>query len=133
MTRRAQDPTTGPDTEVPAVFQHAVKAVRGAIDGEHREELELDDMPAPQRLAPYSTALTASVYRDDTEIAAGRLIILYDPAGRPGWAGGFRLVAYRRGGADRLGGLELADRDPGAGRLRRRLGHDHQGGVGGVR
>lgn len=96
MTRRTQDPTSGPAAEVPAVFQHAVEAVRRAIDGEHREELELDDMPAPQRLAPYSTALSASVYRDDTEIAGGRLIILYDPEGRSGWAGGFRLVAYVR-------------------------------------
>lgn len=92
MTRRTQDPPA----EVPAVFQSAVEALRQVVESEHREELELEDMPAPQRLAPYSAALSASVYRDDLEIAGGRLIILYDPAGRNGWVGGFRVVAYVR-------------------------------------
>ncbi len=76
-------------------------------------------MPAPQRLAPYSAAIGASVYRDDDELAVGRLILLYDPDGQRGWEGHFRLVAYVRADmepeitADPLLGpvaLELADR-----------------------
>lgn len=87
---------SGTASEAPAVFRRAVETLRKAIESEHREELELEDMPAPQRLAPYAAAVSASVYRDDTEIAGGRLIVLYDPDGRTGWVGGFRVVAYIR-------------------------------------
>ncbi|RAY11758.1 DUF3000 domain-containing protein [Actinomadura craniellae] len=81
----------------PAPFQHALDTLRSAVEGDPgRPELELEDMPAPQRLAPYSAAISGSVYRDDHEIAMGRLIILYDPEGRGDWAGEFRVVAYIR-------------------------------------
>ncbi|MEW2357778.1 DUF3000 domain-containing protein [Spirillospora sp. NPDC029432] len=82
----------------PAPFQKAVETLRAIIDGPPlRPELDLEDMPAPQRLAPYATAMSGSVYReDDTEAAMGRLIVLYDPEGRSGWTGGFRVVAYIR-------------------------------------
>jgi hypothetical protein len=83
----------------PAPFQQALEAMRRAVDGDPgRPELVIEDMPAPQRLAPYSAAVSATVSRDDsggaTEVAVGRLILLYDPAGRSGWAGDFRIVAY---------------------------------------
>ncbi|MBC6459222.1 DUF3000 domain-containing protein [Actinomadura sp. HBU206391] len=85
-------------SEVPAPFQRALDTLRLAVEGDQiRSELELESMPAPQRLAPYSAALSASVYRgDDTEIAMGRLIVLYDPDGHSGWVGQFRIVAYIR-------------------------------------
>ncbi|MEV4259591.1 DUF3000 domain-containing protein [Spirillospora sp. NPDC049652] len=83
---------------VPPAFQRVRDALRAVLDAPSpRPELDLEDMPAPQRLAPYAAALSGSVYRDDdTEVASGRLIVLYDPAGRDGWAGGFRVVAYVR-------------------------------------
>jgi hypothetical protein len=88
-------------TEPPAVFQRAVETLRRALEGDPaRPELELEDMPAPQRLAPFSAAIAAAVYREDDEIAGGRLILLYDPEGRSGWAGEFRLVAYIRADLD---------------------------------
>lgn len=81
----------------PPPFQSALDTLRAILEGEPvRPELELEDMPAPQRLAPYAAALSGAVYRDDTEIAMGRLIVLYDPDGRSGWAGEFRIVAYIR-------------------------------------
>ncbi|MGH3392734.1 MAG: DUF3000 domain-containing protein [Actinomadura sp.] len=95
-------------TKVPGPFQRALDTLRHAVEGDQaRPELELEDMPAPQRLAPYAAAIAASVYRDDlpaeqagpggeTEIAMGRLIVLYDPEGRSGWVGEFRIVAYIR-------------------------------------
>jgi hypothetical protein len=87
-------PETG---EVPAAFQHALDTLRRTLEEDPiRPELELEDMPAPQRLAPYSAAIAAAVIRDDEEIAMGRLIVLYDPEGRSGWVGQFRLVAYIR-------------------------------------
>ncbi|GLZ12491.1 hypothetical protein Acsp04_27260 [Actinomadura sp. NBRC 104425] len=87
---------------VPAPFRRARDTLRAILEGEPiRPELDLEDMPAPQRLAPYAAALSGSVYRDagtdaETEVATGRLIVLYDPEGRAGWTGGFRVVAYIR-------------------------------------
>lgn len=77
----------------PAAFARAAESLRLT---EVRPEIELEDLPAPQRLAPYSAAIGASVYRDDDELAVGRLILLYDPEGQRGWEGPFRLVAYVR-------------------------------------
>jgi hypothetical protein len=94
MMSSPRSPDTG---EIPAAFQHALDTLRKTVDSDPlRPELELEDMPAPQRLAPYSAAMAAAVVRDDEEIAMGRLIVLYDPAGRSGWVGEFRLVAYIR-------------------------------------
>jgi hypothetical protein len=82
----------------PEAFQRVVDTLRGVVDaGPVRDELTIEDMPAPQRLAPYAAAIMATVYRkDETELAVGRLIVLYDPEGQRGWHGDFRLVAYVR-------------------------------------
>lgn len=82
----------------PPAFQRAVDTLREILDGPAlRPELDLEDMPAPQSLAPHAAAMSGSVYRDDdTEVATGRLIVLYDPEGRSGWTNGFRVVAYIR-------------------------------------
>jgi hypothetical protein len=86
------------DARPPEPFQRAVETMRGFIDAEpSRPELVLEDMPAPQRLAPYAAAIMATVYReDDSELGVGRLILLYDPEGQRGWHGDFRVVAYVR-------------------------------------
>jgi hypothetical protein len=85
---------TSPST-VPAPFQRALEALRLALDGDPgRPELVIEDMPAPQRLAPYSAAVSATVSRGDVDVAVGRLIVLYDPEGRSGWPSDFRVVAY---------------------------------------
>ncbi|MEW9549405.1 DUF3000 domain-containing protein [Nonomuraea sp. NPDC050783] len=85
--------TPGEQPPPPAAFTRAAESLRPP---EVRPEIELEDLPAPQRLAPYSAAIGASVYRDDDELAVGRLILLYDPDGQRGWEGPFRLVAYVR-------------------------------------
>ncbi len=58
-----------------------------------RPELSFEDVSAPKRLAPYATIFSAAVTSDGSEIATGRLLLLYDPAGQTGWAGPFRIVA----------------------------------------
>lgn len=68
--------TLGEPPAPPAAFRRALETLRPA---EVRPEIELEDIPAPQRLAPYSGAVGASVYRDDDELAVGRLIMLFDP------------------------------------------------------
>src|SRR5580693_9185958 len=51
-----------------------------------RPELSFEDVPAPRTLAPYATAVAATVLDGDTDIASGRLVLLYDPAiGQVGW------------------------------------------------
>jgi Protein of unknown function (DUF3000) len=81
----------------PEPFRRVVATLHEMIDADPvRPELELEDMPAPQRLAPYATAVMATVVRDDNELAVGRLIVLYDPDRQHGWDGEFRVVAYIR-------------------------------------
>lgn len=58
------------------------------------EEFTVEELPAPRKLAPHAEAVAVTVHRDGDEVASGRLILLYDPAGREEWAGSFRFVAY---------------------------------------
>ncbi len=69
-------------------------------DTQVRRDLQFEDVPAPKRLAPYATAIAATVQRDDADVAWGRLVLLYDPDGQQGWDGFFRLVAYIRAEVD---------------------------------
>lgn len=65
-----------------------------------RAELEVAEIPAPTRIAPYSSAMTADVVVADEELGSGRLILLHDPAGNDAWEGVFRLVSFARSRVD---------------------------------
>jgi Protein of unknown function (DUF3000) len=65
-------------------------------DAQADRDFLFEDVPAPKRLAPYATAMAATVQRDGADVAWGRLVLLYDPDGQRGWEGVFRLVAYVR-------------------------------------
>jgi hypothetical protein len=65
-----------------------------------RPEIFCEEMPAPQRIAPYASALSADVTVDDTDVGTGRIILLHDPAGNDAWEGTFRCVAYARAEID---------------------------------
>jgi hypothetical protein len=80
-----------PSTAVPTIFADAVSGLRSSRP---RPEIILEEVAAPQRLAPYSFALSATVRRDGDEVADGRLILLHDPAGHEAWEGNLRLVTY---------------------------------------
>lgn len=80
-----------PAIVVPEAFTRAVDGLRSATP---RDEILLEEVGAPQRLAPYAFALAAGVLRDDEEVATGRLVLLHDPAGHEAWAGTLRLVTY---------------------------------------
>lgn len=81
----------------PAEFQRAVEQLKAA---KLRPEIVCEEMPAPQRIAPHSAALSADVTVLGEEIAGGRLVLLYDPAGNDTWQGNFRCVAYARSDID---------------------------------
>ncbi len=59
-----------------------------------RAEILLEEITAPKKLAPYAFALSATVMRRSDEVATGRLVLLYDPAGHDAWEGPLRLVTY---------------------------------------
>jgi Protein of unknown function (DUF3000) len=65
-----------------------------------RQELSFEDVPAPRTLAPYATAVAATVLDGETDIASGRLVLLYDPAGQDGWGGPLRIIVYIRADLD---------------------------------
>jgi hypothetical protein len=79
-----------------ATFAAAVAAFMSGRDAQVQRDLQFEDVPAPKRLAPFAAAIAATVQRDDADVAWGRLVLLYDPDGQPGWDGSFRLVAYIR-------------------------------------
>ena len=61
-----------------------------------RPEVILEEVPAPQRIAPHAVAVSADVVSDGEELATGRFVLLYDPAGQEAWAGTFRAVTFVR-------------------------------------
>jgi DUF3000 family protein len=75
------------------VLEAELRAERDQL-GELRPELSFEDVPAPRTLAPYASALAATVQIADSEVANGRLVLLYDPAGQDGWGGPLRVIAY---------------------------------------
>ncbi|MCV9995386.1 DUF3000 domain-containing protein [Paeniglutamicibacter sp. ZC-3] len=101
--------SNGPVQAVPPVFLEALAAVRRASC---RREIQLQEIPAPARLAPYALALSADVLervprRTDQsapvhaeELATGRFVLLHDPAGSALWDGTFRIVTYIRARMD---------------------------------
>lgn len=66
-----------------------------------RPELNVDQIPAPQRIAPHAYALEAGVVTvADVEVGTGRLIVLHDPSGNPAWHGTYRCVSFARADVD---------------------------------
>jgi hypothetical protein len=65
-----------------------------------REDLELEDWPAPRKLAPLAFALAATAFRDGEEAGSGKLMLLYNPDGQEGWTGTFRIVCHVQADVD---------------------------------
>lgn len=69
-----------------------------------RSEITFEEVPAPQRLAPFAIAFSVDVssgFSSDTseesdDVATGRFVMLHDPAGQDAWEGDFRAVTFVR-------------------------------------
>jgi Protein of unknown function (DUF3000) len=96
VVRQETRPGAGAAGEPPE-FVAAVATMRAAT---LRPEIHCEEMPAPQRIAPYAAALSADVTVDGDEVGTGRIILLHDPAGNDAWDGQFRCVAYARAEID---------------------------------
>jgi hypothetical protein len=97
----------GQEGQGDAIFDAAVAGLYAGRDaqGALRPEVSFEDVPAPKKLAPRAAAIAATVTtdivgpdgdEDSGDVAWGRLVLLYDPEGQPGWAGQFRVIAYIR-------------------------------------
>jgi hypothetical protein len=73
-----------------------------AKDLKIRSEIELSEVPAPQRLAPFAYAISADVALpgDEEDLATGRFVLLHDPEGQESWDGNFRCVTFIRSSLD---------------------------------
>ncbi|MGH3657120.1 MAG: DUF3000 domain-containing protein [Micromonosporaceae bacterium] len=80
-----------PSTAAPEAFTRAVGGLRAVRP---RQEILLEEISPPRKLAPYAFAQSAAVLRGEDEVATGRLILLHDPDGHPAWQGSLRLVTY---------------------------------------
>jgi hypothetical protein len=92
VVRQETHPGTGAGS-TPPEFRDAVASMQSA---RLRPEVLCEEMPAPQRIAPYAAAMSADVTVDDVDVGTGRIILLHDPAGNDAWDGTFRCVSYAR-------------------------------------
>lgn len=78
--------------DAPEVFRVAVKSLTDTVV---RAEVHVEPLRPPQRLAPWSYALSAEIVSPDgQDLATGRLVLLHDPDGHEAWDGVLRLVTY---------------------------------------
>lgn len=89
-----------PRVDAPATPEEFLAAVDRMHAARLRPEIFCEEMPAPQRIAPYASALSADVTVDGEDVGTGRIVLLHDPAGNDAWEGTFRCVAYARAEID---------------------------------
>ncbi|SDS46869.1 DUF3000 domain-containing protein [Paraoerskovia marina] len=86
-----------PRAGVPEEFLGALEALASHAP---RAGIELREIEAPRRISPYAVAFEATVRApggsDETELATGRIVVLYDPTGQDAWNGRFRVVTLTR-------------------------------------
>lgn len=88
-------PTTSPSTS--QQFDDVAAAI---LSMQWRSELVVEEIPAPQRIAPHALAISADIELGDEELGNGRLVLLHDPDGNPAWDGTFRCVTYAKAFVD---------------------------------
>ncbi len=78
---------------IPEPFRRALGEFRAM---RWRDNLSIDEIGSPQRIAPHSLAIAGELAVGGEAVSSGRLILLHDPSGNPAWQGTFRLVTYVR-------------------------------------
>jgi hypothetical protein len=87
---------------VPSSDAAFVAAAQRLAQASVRPEFEIEQAPAPQRLAPHALTFVADAVpmggplADLSESATGRFVLLHDPDGVDEWAGTFRVVVFAR-------------------------------------
>lgn len=75
---------------MPSDFAQAVASIRSVPS---RNEIVVEEAPAPVKLAPYAIALEAEVGLEE-DLGHGRIVFLHDPDGQEGWLGTYRAVVF---------------------------------------
>jgi hypothetical protein len=81
------------DSGAPQLFEAAAHLL---LTMAWRPELKVEQIPAPQKIAPHAVAITAEISSAGEELGTARLVLLHDPAGSPSWDGDFRCVSFSR-------------------------------------
>jgi hypothetical protein len=72
-----------------------------------RSEVRVEPLRPPQRLAPFSYAVSAEIIdAEGKDLASGRLVLLHDPSGHEAWDGVLRLVGYASAELDEQMGVD---------------------------
>jgi hypothetical protein len=88
----------------PEIFRLAVESLSNTAV---RSEVRVEPLRPPQRLAPYSYAVSAEIIdAEGKDLASGRLVLLHDPDGHEAWDGVLRLVAYASAELDEEMGVD---------------------------
>jgi hypothetical protein len=94
----------GPAQPPPDIFRAAVESLSATAV---RAEVRVETLRAPQKLAPYSYAVSAEVVDSEgLDLASGRLVLLHDPDGHEAWDGVLRLVGYASAELDEQMGVD---------------------------
>ena len=73
------------------------KALASVETVSFRKELHVADIPAPEGIAPFAKAWSATVDPGaGGDIGISRLVVLYDPSEPDGWSGRFRAVCFAK-------------------------------------
>lgn len=79
----------------PAAYAAGLRRLEQVLarSGDRPAGVVLRTIPAPKRMAPWATAVSAELSRGDEYVASGRFVVLHDPEGQDGWDGDTRVVA----------------------------------------
>ena len=76
----------------PASFRRAIASL---AHGHLRDGVEIGELAAPTKLAPWTHAISVNMLAPGgAEVASGRLVVLHDPAGVAAWDGTLRVVVF---------------------------------------
>lgn len=82
-------------------FVAAIEALRTA---DLRAELDLEQIPAPSKLATNAVAFAADVRHKSgthqSDQGTGRFVLLHEPTAQESWGGNFRVVAFAKSPLD---------------------------------
>jgi hypothetical protein len=84
---------SGKASEAPEEFLDVAARLRAT---RLRPEIVIEEIRAPQRIAPFALALSAEAVSGDEDLATGRFVLLHDPAMPQAWAGTYRIVTFVR-------------------------------------
>ena len=59
-----------------------------------RPEIEIEEIPAPAKLASHGFAMLAECFDGELEVANGRFVLLHEPGGQETWGGDLRAVTF---------------------------------------